>query len=136
MTALAKKFDIREAENRLGILSPDRKWLNVEKFFEHSPFPSQKEAKQAGVNVDDSRNEQVELDSLKDLRKGIEQVVIATDLTVELFQGDVEKAVGWFITPNDFTAGDSPFDVCLRGDGDFLINWLGGRLGKDWATEF
>ena len=133
MTALAKKFDIQEAENRLGILSPDRKWLNVEKFFEHSPFPSQKEAKQAGVIVDD---EKVELDSLKDLKKGIEQVVIATDLTVELFQGDVEKAVGWFITPNDFTAGDSPFDVCLRGDGDFLINWLGGRLGKDWATEF
>ena len=133
MTALAKKFDIQEADNRLGILSPDRKWLNVEKFFEHSPFPSQKEAKQAGVIVDD---EKVELDSLKDLKKGIEQVVIATDLTVELFQGDVEKAVGWFITPNDFTAGDSPFDVCLRGDGDFLINWLGGRLGKDWATEF
>ena len=33
MTALAKKFDIREAENRLGILSPDRKWLNVRKIF-------------------------------------------------------------------------------------------------------
>ena len=133
MTALAKKFDIQEAENRLGILSPDRKWLNVEKFFEHSPFPSQKEAKQAGVIVDD---EKVELDSLKDLKKGIEQVVIATDLTVELFQGDVEKAVGWFITANEFTDWDSPFEVCLRGDGDFLINWLGGRLGKDWATEF
>ena len=135
MTAVAKKLDLADTDNRLGILSPDRKSLNVKKFFEHSPFPSQQAAKQAGVSVDDSHSEKVELDSLKDLKKGIEQVVIATDLTVELFQGDVEKAVGWFITANEFTDWDSPFEVCLRGDGDFLINWLGGRLGKDWATE-
>ena len=86
--------------------------------------------------MDASHSEKVALDSLVELRKGIEQIVVATDLTVELFQGDVDKAINWFITPNEFTVGDSPFEVCLRGDGDFLINWLGGRLGKDWATEF
>ena len=136
MTALAKKLNIREVENKLGILSPDRKCLIPDKFFEHSPFPNQKAAEKAGVGAKALRADKVELDSLDDLREGIEQVVIATDLAIEVFAGDIDKAVGWFITPNDFTAGDSPFDVCLRGDGEFLINWLGGRLGKDWATEF
>ena len=135
MTALAKKLDITDTDNRLGILSPDRKWLIPDKFFEHSPFPNPKAAKQAGVNVDDSHSEKVELDSLEDLKEGIEQVVIATDLTIELFQNDVEKALQWFLAPNEFTDWDTPFEVCLRGDGEFLINWLGGRLGKDWATE-
>ncbi len=130
MTALAKKLGIADTDNRLGIISPDRKCLIPDKFFEHSPFLSPKAAEKAGVGAKALRADKVELDSLDDLREGIEQVVIATDLAVEVFAGDIDKAVGWFITPNDFTAGDSPFDVCLRGGGEFLINWLGGRLGK------
>ena len=63
------------------------------------------------------------------------QVVIGTDLAVELFGDNTEEAVNWFQTPNTLLFGESPFEVCIRGEGKILINWLMGRLGKDGAIE-
>ena len=39
-SALAEKLDIsiEDTENRLGIISLDRKWLNTEKFVESNPL--------------------------------------------------------------------------------------------------
>ena len=88
-----------------------------------------------GINRKTLYSEQVKLSTLKKLKKGIMQVVIGTDLVVELFDNNIEEAVNWFQIPNTFLFGESPFEVCIRGEGKFLINWLMGRLGKDEAIE-
>lgn len=56
-------------------------------------------------------------------------IVIASDLAVDLFQGDLEEARRWVLTPNSYFFGKSPFNVCLLGDGKFIIDFLVERLG-------
>ncbi len=63
------------------------------------------------------------------LKKGILQVELGISLSTELFNNK-EFAINWFQTPNPLLFNESPHDVCIRGDGKFLITWLKDRLGK------
>ena len=134
-TAQINNLDMGAPKNRLKMLSPDLQYLVPKRFFEYSPLNKTDIAKQAGINRKTLYSEQVKLSTLKKLKKGIMQVVIGTDLAVELFDNNIEEAVNWFQTPNTLLFGESPFEVCIRGEGKFLINWLMGRLGKDGAIE-
>ncbi len=121
--------------NKLKILSPDLQYLRPKNFFKYSPFNKTDIAKQAKINRKALYNEQVKLSTLKNIKKGILQVVIGTDLSIEVFKNNVEEAVNWFSTPNTLLFGESPFEVCIRGEGNFLINWLNTRLGKNGAID-
>jgi len=57
------------------------------------------------------------------------------NLTLELFEGDKENAINWFNSPNTLLFGESPFEVCIRGEGKLLIKWLKDRLGKEDTIE-
>tara|TARA_Y100000768_G_C23986079_1_gene688910 strand:- start:590 stop:1006 length:417 start_codon:yes stop_codon:yes gene_type:complete len=128
-------LDMGAPENRLKMLSADLQYLVPKRFFEYSPLNKTDIAKEAGINRKTLYSDKVKLSTLKKLKKGIMQVVIGTDLAVELFGDNTEEAVNWFQTPNTLLFGESPFEVCIRGEGKFLINWLMGRLGKDGAIE-
>lgn len=134
-SAQMNNLDMGAPENRLKMLSTDLQYLVPKRFFEYSPLNKTDIAKQAGINRKTLYSDKVKLTTLKKLKKGIMQVVIGTDLAVELFGDNIEEAVNWFQTPNTLLFGESPFEVCIRGEGKFLINWLMGRLGKDGAIE-
>ncbi len=134
-SAQMNNLDMGAPENRLKMLSADLQYLVPKRFFEYSPLNKTDIAKQAGINRKTLYSDKVKLSTLKKLKKGIMQVVIGTDLAVELFGENTEKAVNWFQTPNTLLFGESPFEVCIRGEGKILINWLMGRLGKDGAIE-
>ena len=87
-------------ENKLKMLSPDLEYLVPEKFFEYSLLNKTNIAKQAGINRKTLYSEQVKLSTLSKLKKGIMQVVIGTDLSIELFNNNTEEAVHWFQSPN------------------------------------
>ena len=128
-------LDLGTPENRLKMLSPDLQYLVPKMFFKYSPLHKTDIAKQAGINRKTLYSERVKLSTLKKLKKGIIQVVIGTDLAIEIFNNNIEEAVNWFQVPNTLLFGESPFEVCIRGEGKFLINWLMGSLGKDGAIE-
>lgn len=132
---LSSVDNIGTPSNSFEILSPDHKELIPRRFFEYSPFNKTEIAKEAGINRKTLYRERVKLSTLKTLKKGILQVVIGTDLTLELFEGKKEDAINWFKAPNTFLFGESPFEVCIRGEGEFLLTWLKDRLGKDEAIE-
>lgn len=122
-------------ENKLKILSPDLQYLRPKKFFKYSSFNKTDIAKQAKINRKALYNEQVKLSTLRNIKKGILQVVIGTDLSIAVFNNNVEEAVNWFSTPNTLLFGESPFEVCIRGEGNVLIDWLNARLGKNGAID-
>lgn len=63
----------------------------------------------------------------------LNQIIEALTLTIELFlSGDksIEDGVKWFFKPQEFLFKKSPFEVCLIGEGENLIQWLKNRLNK------
>lgn len=128
-------LDLGTPKNTLGMLSPDLQYLVPKRFFEYSPLNKTDIAKEAGINRKTLYSDKVKLATLRKLRVGIIQVVIGTDLAIELFNDNVEEAVNWFQTPNTFLFGETPFEACIKGDGKILINWLKGKLGKEGAIE-
>ncbi len=133
--AQMNNLDMGTPENKLKMLSPDLQYLVPKTFFKYGPLNKTDMAKQAGINRKTLYSKRVKLSTLKKLKKGIIQVVIGTDLAIELFNNNIEEAITWFQVPNTLLFGESPFEVCIRGEGKFLINWLMGRLGKNGAIE-
>lgn len=122
--------------NSLHILTEDKKAFHPEQFFKYSPYTRAELAKEAGVSRTNLYKDTVALSTLKQLKKGILQVVMGLDLSIELFQEKESEAVQWFNAPNTMLSGESPFEVCIRGDGDGILNWLKGRLGYPDAKPF
>lgn len=118
-----------EIHNSLGILTKDHKSFHPSKFFQYSPYSRADVAKQAGVARSNLYKDTVGLATLKQLKKGILQVVIGLDYSIELFENNNAEALKWFNSPNTMLSGESPFEVCLRGDGESILNWLKARLG-------
>lgn len=56
-------------------------------------------------------------------------VVVASDLACELFENNQEEARIWMLTPNSYFFGKSPFNKCLLGEGEAVIEFLAERLG-------
>jgi len=57
-------------------------------------------------------------------------VVIATDEAYELMNNNAADAALWLSSPSAVFLGYSPFEVCLQGRGEEVINWLKTRMGK------
>lgn len=125
-----------EIANSLHILTKDMKAFHPEEFFKYSPYGRTEIAKQAGVSRTNFYKDTVLLSTTKKLRIGILQVVMGLDLSIELFNENEKEAVQWFNSPNTMLSGESPFEVCLRGDGEGILNWLKGRLGYPDVNPF
>lgn len=46
----------------------------------------------------------------------------------ELFENDTEAAKQWMIEPNTLLFGRTPIEVCLTGEGEYLMEWIKNRL--------
>lgn len=63
----------------------------------------------------------------------LNQIIEALSLTIELFlSGDKSGKDGviWFFNPQEFLFKKTPFEICLIGKGEHLIQWLKSRLNK------
>lgn len=69
------------------------------------------------------------------LRKKIIDLVIAADIAYLLFDRDEKETAQWVVSPNMLLFGETPFEICMRGDGKALIQWLLDRAGHSGVTE-
>ena len=60
------------------------------------------------------------------------------DEAYELMGNDTSKAMLWLTSPSPIFMGDSPFDVCIQGEGKGkeVLKWLQVRLGKVQGAGF
>lgn len=123
--------DMGSLRNRLGILSPDRKRINSATLLKVTGLGPAKIEKLTGIARPQLYRTEVPLKLSSKLMKHIIAVVIVTDLAYDLFGNNEKETVTWLMSPNSTLFGDSPFEVCMRGDGSKLIQWLSERLGKE-----
>lgn len=122
--------DLGAFKNSLGILSPDFTRINPKALFAVTGLnPSQLE-KVTGIARPQFYKKHVQLKPSSKLLKNIISLVIATDVAFELFNHSAKETEVWLMAPNTILFGDSPFEVCMRGEGDKLIEWLNKRLNQ------
>lgn len=66
-------------------------------------------------------------------KKAIERlndIFKCTQLAIELHHFDIEKAYTWMITSNELFFGNKPYELCLIGSSDNLVQFLEERLGN------
>lgn len=136
MTALAQKkeplraWELGTIKNSLGILSEDKSKFKPEKFALVTGLGKSELEKITGISRPQFYKKEIFLKPGSKILKRIVSVVIAADLAFELFGENKEETSSWLMAPNAILFGDTPFEVCMRGEGEKLIEWLNQRLGK------
>jgi len=62
-----------------------------------------------------------------ELLRRFRALVMVTDIVFALLNQDINETRKWMMIPNTVVFGDSPFEVCMRGDAEPLIEWLRTR---------
>lgn len=151
MNTAIQKINTHEFRNSLGILSSsDHYKFKPKRLLEITGLSKTGIAKESNSSRPIWYREEVDLRSMKKLRDGVMQLVMASDLAFELFKfndqeaknvelekltaGMTKKIKGeterWMVTPNQLLFGKSPFEVCISSNGVELIKWLASKLGK------
>jgi hypothetical protein len=112
-------------KNHLGILSDDGKKLRPQNLIRATGLGAAELSKYVQKQRPQLYREEIPLSDA--LRKRIIQLVMATDIVFELLNKNLDETKSWMMVPNTVTFGDSPFEVCMRGDGETLIGWLRDR---------
>lgn len=148
--ALKKDPITSNFKNVLGLLSPNDSYkLRPNRLLEITGYSKAALAKELRSSRPLMYKDEVDLRTMKQIRDGIFQMVIVSDLIFELFkfnepemkdslklskedllklQGETER---WLMSPNQLLFGKSPFEVCISGEGKELIMWLASKLGID-----
>jgi hypothetical protein len=126
--------DLGAIRNALNILSDDRKRVRPEAFRTATSLGPTETAKQLSVSRPSAYKEEITVS--KKLMDHIVQLVMATDLAFELLHENRAETQKWLMSPNSILSGDSPFVVCMRGDGQVVIDWLNSRLGRAQGEAF
>jgi len=120
--------DLGAIRNALGILSDDRKKVRPAALRSVTHMGPTEVAAKLGVSRPSVYKEEITVS--KKLMAHITHLVIATDLAFELLGENREETMKWLMSPNSILSGDLPFVVCMRGDGQVVIDWLNSRLGR------
>jgi hypothetical protein len=115
-------------QNRFNILSKDHKKYRPEALASVAGLRPSELARELKVSRPTTYQEEVLIKP--EQKKVIINIVIATDLAFELLGNNLKEARNWFLAPNSLFFGDSPFEICLRGDGKSIVEWLNQRLGR------
>jgi uncharacterized protein (DUF2384 family) len=136
MAVLAQKreplrsWELGTIKNSLGILSEDGSKFKPDKFASLTGLGKTELEKITGISRPQFYKKEILIKPSSKILKRIVSVVIAADLAFELFGEDKKETSSWLMAPNAMLFGDSPFEVCMRGEGEKLIQWLNQRLGK------
>ena len=136
MTTTMTASDLGTIKNRLGLLNEQRNAFYPNRLLEitgETPTTASKMLKIPRANF---YKEKIPLKRDKILEKKIIDFVIAGDLAFELLNQNKNETLIWLTSPNAEFFGDSPFEICLRGDGKKIIEWLLVRLGREPGVAF
>lgn len=121
-------------QNHLGLLADDGKGhqaLNPEKFLALTRMSAAEGAKAIEVSRPAMYKTFIPLKPSTKLAERVIKLVTATDIAYELFEKNPDETTNWMMSPNTLLFGASPFEVCMRGDGQPLIEWLLDRAGQN-----
>jgi hypothetical protein len=123
-------------KNYLNILSDDQKGFRPDVLRQVTGLTPQSLSKNTGVPRSRLYDEVVKFKPSSELMRKILHVVIATDEAYELMNNNGADAALWLSSPSAVFLGYSPFEVCLQGRGEEVINWLRTRMGKQPGSGF
>ncbi len=122
--------------NHLGLLNDDRNAFYPNRLLEITGENPTSASKQTKIPRANFYKEEVHFKRNKELERKIIDFVVVGDLVYELMKGDMKEVVIWLTSPNIELFGDSPFEICLRGDGRKVMEWLYVRLGRSSGVAF
>ena len=129
-----KAQDLGSIRNSLGLLTPDKKKVDAGRLRDVTGLTPTALSELAGVSRPQLYKE-IPLRLKSKFIQRVLSVVFVTDLAFELFGGNAEETSSWLMTPNSLLFGDSPFEVCMRGEAEPLQKWLLERLGKEVIVQ-
>ncbi|MCX7977494.1 MAG: hypothetical protein N2578_00665 [Bdellovibrionaceae bacterium] len=128
--------ELGRIKNYLGILSADKKSVRPDVLRGVTGLGATELARQTSFTRQQLYEEKLPLKLSDKLMRRIIHLVIATDEAFELLNHNHQETALWLMEPNAAFFGATPFEVCLRGDGEELIKWLRTRSGKMAGTGF
>ncbi len=117
-------------KDHLKILSDDRKGFHPKALKDATGLNFQTLSRSTGVARARLYNDIVIPKPGSGVMIKIIHTVIALDEALELMDNNANDAVLWLNTANASFMGYSPFEVCMQGRGEEVINWLRVRSGK------
>ncbi len=131
-----KASDFGTVRNHLGLLNAQKNAFYPNRLLDitgETPTTASQKLKIPRANF---YKEEVSLKRNTILEKKIIDFVLVADLAFELLNQNKKETVIWLTSPNAEFFGDSPFEICLRGDGKKIIKWLHIRLCKEPGVAF
>lgn len=125
-----KPQELGSLRNVLGILTEDKKRLRPERLIAITGLGRTELSRVTSKARAALYESELPLKISSSFTKAIYSLVIVTDLAFELFGENEASTTSWLMAPNTLLFGDSPFMVCMRGDGEKLIEWLNQHLRR------
>ena len=123
-------------QNRLGLLNAKGNAFYPNRLLELTEETPTTASDKMDIPRANFYKEEIQFKRNKELERKIIDFVVVGDLAYELLEGNEKEIVVWLTSPNLEFFGDSPFEICLRGDGKKVIDWLYVRLGKKPGVAF
>ena len=67
---------------------------------------------------------------------GIKIIHTVVDEAYALMGNNTSETMIWLTSPNSIFMGYSPFEICIQGQGEEVVNWIQIRLGKVKGAGF
>jgi uncharacterized protein (DUF2384 family) len=122
-------IDFGSIRNRFNLLTDDHRSLRTDALeqFLGKDVPKKEMAELLGIPRSTTYQKTIKLP--KELAFNIIAIAMAADLATELLNSE-DEARRWMLAPNSYYFGQSPFDVCLLGNGRTVIEFLKQKLGN------
>lgn len=126
----SKAHEYGKFRNALGILSADGKNIIPQNFLKVTGLGPSDVASRGNISRPQLYKKEIPIKVSTKFIKRVIDIVMVTDLAYELFGNNHEETKSWLMSPNSLLFGDSPFEVCMRGDAERLKKWLLERLDR------
>ena len=136
MPSIMTAKELGGIQNHLGLLNTNRTTFYPNRLMEITKTNPSEASKKLKVSRPNLYKKEVSIKRDNELARKIIDFVVVGDLVYDLFGGDIEQTIIWLTEPNIDFFGDSPFEICLRGDGKKLIEWLYVKSGKKQGVAF
>ena len=130
MVHALKAKNLGTTPNHFHLLNPDLTKFYPQKFLDLTKLNPTVAAKKIGISRPNFYKDEISLAKNEKLTKKIMEFIVSADLAFELLGENKKETLLWLSSPNTAFFGDTPLEICLRGEGRRLIEWLLTRLGK------